>query len=39
MTHFAFDDVRTFAVAGFAALCSLTLFVASVSANASGLIA
>lgn len=39
MIRFATDEVRTVAVAAFASLCAIAMFVASVSANATGLVA
>jgi hypothetical protein len=39
MIRFVTEEVRTVAVAAFASLCAVAMFVASVSANASGLVA
>lgn len=39
MIRFANEEVRTVAVAAFATLCTVAMFIASVNANASGLVA
>lgn len=39
MIRFATEEVRTVAIAAFASLCVVAMFAASVSANASGLVA
>jgi len=39
MARFVTQEVRTLAVAAFASFCTIALFAASVSANASGLVA
>ncbi len=39
MFRYATDEVRTVAIAAFASLVAVTMFVASISANATGLVA
>lgn len=39
MPRFATEEFRSVAIAAFASLCTVALFLASVNANASGLVA
>ncbi len=39
MIRIANEEVRSIAVAAFASLCTVAMFIASVSANATGLVA